>query len=80
METGLFRSDRAPLTNWVGHQISKAVSAGAAGIEKLKHPDIDYQHAYNLRLIQEQRSDFLRGNCLLAIALLAASLAVNSIR
>ena len=80
METNHFRSDRAPLTNWVGHQVSRAFSAGFAGIEKLKNPDIDYKHAYNLRLMQEQRLDFRRGNCLSAIALLAATLAVNSIR
>lgn len=75
-----FRSDRAPLTNWVGHQWNKAVSAGAAGIQKIKDPAVDFKHTYELRLMQEQKTDFVRGNTLTAIALLAASIVSNSIR
>jgi hypothetical protein len=72
-----FRSDRAPITNWLGHQVTKAVCAGSAALEKKRDPDLDYKHTYNLILLQEQKYDFIRGNAIFVIALLTAAIISN---
>jgi hypothetical protein len=75
-----FRSDRAPLTNWVGHQVTKAVCAGSASLEKVKDSKTNWKHTYDLKLMEEQKYDFMRGNAFSALALMVAALASNSVR
>lgn len=71
---------KTSLTELLGHQVSRGISAVSAGLQKAKDHSIDFKHAYNLRLMREQKYDLLRGSALAAIGLLAAGIINNSLK